>query len=343
MTVRTFARSVIGLAVAAAISGTAVAEGVVDNGVTFTIGGAYTDFDSYRGLDNKWAPELGIGYRYNDRFSVEGIYSEFKTDQKGGNDARLRNYRLDAFYDLQPFSGGVTPYIVAGIGELHENLQHASDREDTRMNMGVGLRKALTPNLSVRGDLRAIRSLDYNQTEGMMNVALTWTFGEPAAQPVEAVVEETIVEETVIAPLDSDNDGVLDADDLCPGTPAGATVDATGCVPQEEIDLLVEFDFDSANITDGAMTRIAEMGEFLQRHPDISIRVEGHTDDSGPAAYNKSLSQRRADAVRTVLIEQYNIDGSRVEAVGVGEEDPIADNSTLPGRKQNRRVVAEVL
>ena len=86
------------------------------------------------------------------------------------------------------------------------------------------------------------------------------------------------------------------------------------------------------------MTRIAEMGEFLQRHPDISIRVEGHTDDSGPAAYNKSLSQRRADAVRTVLIEQYNIDGSRVEAVGVGEEDPIADNSTLPGRKQNRRV-----
>ncbi len=62
----------------------------------------YNYLDSYRGLDNDLAPEVGIGYRLNDRFSVEGIYSQYSTDQKTGGDADLKEFRLDAFYDLTP-------------------------------------------------------------------------------------------------------------------------------------------------------------------------------------------------------------------------------------------------
>ena len=73
-----------------------------------------------------------------------------------------------------------------------------------------------------------------------------------------------------------------------------------------------------------------------------SLTVEGHTDDRGRAAYNKSLSQKRADAVRTTLINEFNISADRVTAIGYGEENPIADNATAEGRAMNRRVVGVV-
>jgi len=70
--------------------------------------------------------------------------------------------------------------------------------------------------------------------------------------------------------------------------------------------------------------------------------IEGHSDSSGKAAYNKALSQRRADAVRDILINEYGIDTSRVSAVGYGQEQPVASNSTKEGRLENRRVMAEI-
>ena len=349
MLINKFARTIIGVAVAAAVSGAAFAEEVVDKGITFTVGGAYNNYDSYRDLDNTVAPELGLGYRFDDRWSLEAIYSEKKTDQKNNNDARLRNYRLDAFYDLKPWDGSMTPYLVAGIGELDEYLQHAKDRDDTRLNAGIGLRTALTPYLSLRGDVRAVRSLDYDQTESMVNVALTWTFGsvgKPAEQAVASLAPEPVaepVQEPVEAPLDTDNDGVSDSADLCPDSAPGAVVNSIGCVPVEKIDLHVEFDFDSAEIRQEAANHIAEMGEYLQRHKEVGVRIEGHTDSSGPAVYNERLSQKRVDAVRQMLIDQHGIEGDRVEAVGLGESQPIADNTTVEGRQDNRRVTAEIV
>ena len=70
--------------------------------------------------------------------------------------------------------------------------------------------------------------------------------------------------------------------------------------------------------------------------------VEGHADSTGAAAYNKQLSQRRADAVRNALIRDYGIAANRLSAVGYGEERPIADNKTAAGRLSNRRVIAVV-
>ncbi|WP_461537561.1 OmpA family protein [Spongorhabdus nitratireducens] len=346
MKVRLVTRTLISVAVAAAVSGTAIAEEVVDKGVTLSIGGAYNDYDSQRGIDNALAPQLGLGYRFNDRYSLEAVYSEKKTDLKNSsNDVRVKNYRLDGFYDLSPWSDGLTPYIVAGIGEIDEAVQHGKDRDDTRVNGGIGLRTALSPYLSLRGDVRAVRSLDYHQTESMLNVALTWTFGtpgKPAQQPAPAPAPAP-APEPVKQPLDSDNDGVIDSKDQCPDTAPGVVVNELGCAPAEKIDLQVEFDFDSAVIRSEAVSRIAAMGDFLKRHQDVRIRLEGHTDSTGPAAYNKRLSQKRVDSVRQMLISDYGIDGSRIDAVGFGEEQPLADNGTREGRQDNRRVIAVIL
>lgn len=74
----------------------------------------------------------------------------------------------------------------------------------------------------------------------------------------------------------------------------------------------------------------------------VKAVVEGHADSNGAAAYNKQLSQRRADSVRKALIRDYNIAENRLSAVGYGEERPIADNKTSEGRRANRRVVAVI-
>jgi hypothetical protein len=88
------------------------------------------------------------------------------------------------------------------------------------------------------------------------------------------------------------------------------------------------------------------LGPGPYRHPPMSLPamrigasgVEGHTDAQGDEAYNLDLSLRRANAVRQALIDRYGVQGDRLETRGYGEAVPIADNATLEGRAQNRRV-----
>ena len=337
-------RTLLSAAIAAVVSTSAMADAAVEKGFIFSLGGAYNALDSARDLDDSWAPEIGVGYRFDNRWSLEGVYSEYKTDHKTKDEAKVRDYRLDGFYDLTPWDGDWTPYAVMGVGHFTEKFDNFSNREDTRMSLGAGIRKALTPNLSLSTDVRAIRSLDYGQTEGMAKVALTWTFGSAPAPAQTVIVEEQIKEPVEPpAPIDSDMDGVPDDQDMCPGTPAGSTVDSTGCVPMEDIDLLVEFGFDSDKINPAELDQVVKMGEFLNRYQDVRIRVIGHTDSQGPAEYNQTLSQRRAEKVREILVKEHGVNADRIEAIGKGESEPLADNKTLKGRQENRRVVAEIL
>lgn len=76
---------------------------------------------------------------------------------------------------------------------------------------------------------------------------------------------------------------------------------------------------------------------ILQRHPDLSLRIEGHTDNAGDPADNQKLSATRARAVRALLIEG-GVEKERLQAVGLGGLEPVADNSTAEGREKNRRI-----
>ncbi len=70
--------------------------------------------------------------------------------------------------------------------------------------------------------------------------------------------------------------------------------------------------------------------------------IEGHSDSTGPTAFNQKLSQERAESVRDHLVEYFNISPARIQAIGYGESRPIASNDTAEGRQENRRVVAVV-
>lgn len=137
-------------------------------------------------------------------------------------------------------------------------------------------------------------------------------------------------------PLDSDGDGVPDYMDQCPNTPAGADVNALGC----EADVVlhdVNFEFDSATLTPQAEDILDGVAEKLSANSQVRVRVEGYTDSIGTEAYNKDLSQRRAESVKDYLNSQ-GIAANRMKAIGYGESDPIATNETAAGRAQNRRV-----
>ena len=73
------------------------------------------------------------------------------------------------------------------------------------------------------------------------------------------------------------------------------------------------------------------------------VIVQGHTCRIGTEQYNLGLSQRRADAVKRKFVDGYGIDRARIEAQGYGEARPVADNTTLEGRRKNRRVIAVTL
>lgn len=98
------------------------------------------------------------------------------------------------------------------------------------------------------------------------------------------------------------------------------------------------FDTGSDVIRPESTPTLREIGEMLQRHGDMRLRIEGHTDNTGSAATNRALSERRAAAVRDHMIRNFGIAGSRLEAAGFGDTQPAAGNDTAAGRQQNRRV-----
>ncbi len=100
----------------------------------------------------------------------------------------------------------------------------------------------------------------------------------------------------------------------------------------------INFDFDRAEIRPDSIPTIDEIAAVLKQNPDLKIYVVGHTDIIGDFHYNLMLSQARAEAVVEVLINQYEIDPTRLAAHGVGQLVPIANNDSEAGRAKNRRV-----
>ncbi len=159
-----------------------------------------------------------------------------------------------------------------------------------------------------------------------------------SSSAMAAFVEDMLYTSSAVAPVvvtsnDSDGDGVDDANDKCPNTPAGAIVNSEGCWSYNKID----FGFDSATISPTYAPLFDNAIYTLQRNPNLTVQLEGHTDSTGPAAYNMGLSKRRAEAVKKHLVEN-GIDADRLTVVGYGEENPIAPNDTAEGRAENRRV-----
>ena len=134
---------------------------------------------------------------------------------------------------------------------------------------------------------------------------------------------------------DDDGDGVQNSKDRCPRTPRNARpVDDRGCW----VALNVHFDTNSAVVSADDKKWLTEIAvPVFESNPDLRVRVDGHTDSRGSDKLNQSLSERRAAAVRQVLIDG-GVAASRLESRGFGETQPAAPNDTPENLRTNRRV-----
>jgi OOP family OmpA-OmpF porin len=292
---------------------------------------------------------LHLGYQFNNFFALEASYSdvnsetsEIGTDIDGnfrakGSDIDVKMYRLDALFS-QPITKNLSPYLV--MGYAHLNLDPEFTKEQRNMfNIGGGIKYSFTKAIALRGDVRGF--FDDHYSDYNVNLGLFYLFDITPPPPVKAP-------EIDFCALDDDNDGVNNCNDSCQDTVAGSNVDDAGCLVQEvvkslkpfSIKLQINFASDKSFIRPNYFSEIKRVVNAISEHPNLMIEIAGYTDSRGNEEYNQQLSQRRADAVRSVLIAEFGIDENRITAFGYGETQPIADNSTAEGRAENRRVIA---
>ncbi|MDF2447390.1 MAG: hypothetical protein K0S46_2626 [Moraxellaceae bacterium] len=369
--------------------------------VTFTPFATYQFFDTETveenvgggvvpDIEDKEGYALALGYRFTPAIGVEVNYGRTESDTEVDallgfpTGVQVRNSRLslDGYYAFNADSA-FSPYVLLGVGQNRLKSSGLS-AEDTLANAGVGAFYRFNQSVALRMEARNVHNVDADLDDQLVMLGLEFSPGGSAAaeEPVQqaAVEEQAPVEQLAAAPaaivaavVDSDGDGVADAQDKCPNTPAGAAVDATGCpldsdkdgvadfadkcpdtkagaavsatgcyqeLQQEvAIELNVQFATGKATLQGDASAEIQKVASFMQQYPTVNVTIEGHTDNRGNAAVNKRLSQQRADAVKAELVKQ-GVDAARLSAVGYGADKPIADNNTEAGRAENRRVVA---
>ena len=104
------------------------------------------------------------------------------------------------------------------------------------------------------------------------------------------------------------------------------------------LEVNVNFESNSSVIQSAFDSELGIAAQTLKDNPQLRARVEGHTDSVGTEEYNQWLSERRAGAVRALLIDRDGVNPSQVTAAGYGESKPVANNRDRGGRAQNRRV-----
>ena len=258
---------------------------------------------------------LGLSYgEYHDLTSRDPVGAGGHKDIKGSLTS------LDATYHFGQPGVGLRPYVSAGAAHQSIGQANRGGRDySTFANVGTGVKYYFTENFFAKAGVDGMYNIDANEGEWMAGVGVGLNFGGGAQQQV-AQVEPT-------------------------PEPAPAPIVDNEPEPEPElvrVELDVKFDFDKAKVREESYSDIKNLADFMQQYPQTSTTVEGHTDSVGTDQYNQRLSERRAQAVRDVLVNQYGVSGQRVDSVGYGETRPVADNSTEEGRQINRRVEAEV-
>lgn len=289
---------------------------------------------------NIW--DIGVGFALSENWMLDLVASRWDSEtEPGAADVDGTQYRADLLYHINTESKW-RPYVAFGVGDQKRelNIANATSERDTLVNLGAGIKRSLGDHWQFRTDLRAFNSLDNEYTDLAITAGIALVFGgksTPAPAPV-----------VVAAPvdIDSDGDGVYDSKDKCPDTVSGLKVDEVGCPvvldKTLEINLDILFDTAKSDIKEEYMPQVKKLADAMKQYQNTVVHVQGHTDSQGSDALNEKLSQSRANSVKAALITKFGIAADRVTATGYGESKPIADNSTVDGRAQNRRVVGAV-
>jgi len=162
-----------------------------------------------------------------------------------------------------------------------------------------------------------------------------------ASQP-----EITYNSSTTAALQDEDSDGVIKARDLCADTVVGAKVDNDGCAEKTEkvltVNLQLLFDNNSSIIKKVYYPELENFAKTINESKGLVIELEGHASKVGNDEYNVSLSNRRANKVKSLLVDKYNVDANSLSVVAFGASKLVMQGDQESQHSLNRRVVAYI-
>ena len=147
---------------------------------------------------------------------------------------------------------------------------------------------------------------------------------------------------------DTDGDGIADPKDKCPNEAGPADNDGCPNPTEEAIEALnelgatVQFELNKADLKPEAIELLISVYDIMTKFGNTNFSIEGHTDTTGPKAFNQKLSEDRAEKVKSHLVEK-GVDGTRLSTKGFGEDSPKVSNNTRDGRITNRRVEFKVV
>jgi OOP family OmpA-OmpF porin len=331
--------------------------------VTPQIGGIAPDHQ--RELQhNDWLYGVAIGRELGPFINMELNFNGARINNgRGTGHLDTYGYSLDVLGILNR-TGLFSPYLTAGVGAESNVVVPGNELTNQTKLMtqaGVGTYINLwrssdgTSAFALRPEIKA-RWDDPGHGQHLVDyialLGFQYSFGgsrtpepPPPPPPPPPPVSQAAppVAAVPATPPDSDHDGVPDNIDQCPDTPAGVQVDAVGCPLKGSITLEgVNFEHNSAALTVASHPALDAIADGLKKHQRLKIEVQGHTDSTGTPAYNLKLSQKRAESVRTYLLDQ-GANAEQLVAKGYGQTQPVASNKTAAGRAQNRRVVMYVI
>ena len=215
------------------VTGTAMAENKAKALTLSPMVGGYM-FEGNQDLDDSLTYGLGLGYNLTKNWGMELMvnYIDAETDEGPAIDVDGYLSRLDGLYHFRPDSS-LVPYLAAGMGVITLDPSPGEGEDDFALNYGAGLKWFLSEAIALRGDVRHVFATEEPNSNLIYTAGLLFQIGgEEEAAPAPVVLP---------APKDSDGDGVIDAQDRCPNTPANVIVDAVGCPKDSDGDGVADY------------------------------------------------------------------------------------------------------
>jgi outer membrane protein OmpA-like peptidoglycan-associated protein len=313
---------------------------------------------------------VGLGRWFEAEAEVLGLATE---DRTFARKARIFGYRFNAMANLM--SGDFRPFVLVGAGAIQVASSDAYGSDglvrdtDGEVHVGVGFDYRLVDLLSVRGDARVVQMPSKESwglsTDVEATLGAVVTFGVGPGTTVHGSAPSIAVDATEASP--GKFAFALARLEARPATPASAPSlaatfapvvawpagELTPIEPQHETialaatartvtDLLeraneIKFEGATSKVAEASMPFLGELAAALVKEPGVRLEIVCHTADNGDAKKDMTLTRRRAEAVKNLLVGK-GVSADQLVATGRGSEDPVAPNITRSGRMRNERV-----